>query len=71
MVAHTPIPFSTKDKKPVKEGTRVLVPVHWAGTVHEGTVQAVLDTQFTYVEDETGQVFFCPYDGDWKHNDPR
>jgi len=60
------LPFANRDKKPVKGGERVEVQVPWADTVHWGTVLSVLDTQFTYEDDDSGETFFCPYDGDWK-----
>jgi len=59
----------SKTRKPA-EGDRVIVNEHWTETVREGTVRSVLSAQFTYVDDEDGLVYFCPYTGDWRKNEP-
>ena len=63
------IPFQNKNKKPVKEGDRITVSMIFEDqdARYPGTVQSVLDTQFTFTLDAYEGTFFCNYDGDWKH----
>ena len=55
-------------KKP-EVNQKVIVANHWVDRVQVGTVQAVLSTQFTFVDDDDGQVYFCYYNGEWKDNE--
>jgi phage baseplate assembly protein gpV len=54
-----------------KVGQRVMVSEKAGDQVREGTVQSVLSTQFTYVEDDTDLVWFCDGDWEWRDNEPR
>lgn len=52
-------------KKP-SSGGRVRIFDPWTETTRHGVVQSILDTQFTYVDDEDGHTYFCTYNGDWQ-----
>jgi hypothetical protein len=54
-------------KKRPEEGDRVLVQCFWSDTERIGTVQSLLNTQFTWVDQDNGQTFFTNYNGEWKH----
>jgi len=58
-----------RDNKP-QVGQRVIVNNPWADKIHEGTVQSLLSIQFTFTDDDDGQIYFCNYNGDWKDNEP-
>jgi hypothetical protein len=49
-----------------REGQKVLVKCFWSDTERIGTVQSLLNTQFTWVDSYNEQVFFTDYKGEWK-----